>query len=278
VRLCNTYDDLIGFLSAGALGMVPPPKFCAEAVAYRNHLSLAGVIVADMVSSPKPPALCGPFPSTKKARIPGCIVWGELETRAYIFGAVKNEPDAFTDSFLNEIKARPDLFHYVIHSEGDPFGKIDASGGSSDGPFPHIRFRNFEAPRTSPDSRPTGHGDWAVAVPAADIFYGKDEKRLVGYLTQLARGGSEGWFFHFKKFPVKYFAVIDPIPNRHHKFLAQQLAWTALRVKGYGKGEYDVKKYAKASDAFFDKCAAERLSWMPKSAGGWHTTKMSEEN
>ena len=44
VRLCNTYDDLIGRLSAGALGMVPPPTFCAEA--YRSHLSLAGVIVA----------------------------------------------------------------------------------------------------------------------------------------------------------------------------------------------------------------------------------------
>ena len=72
--------------------------------------------------------------------------------------------------------------------------------------------------------------------------------------------------------------MIDPIPNCHHKFLAQKLAWTALRVKGYGKGEYDVKKYAKASDAFFDKCATERLAWIPKSAGGWRTTKMSEEN
>jgi hypothetical protein len=255
--------------------MVPPPKFCAEAVAYRNHLSLAGVIIADMVSSPKPPVLCGPFPSTQKAKIPGCIVWAELETRAYIFGAVRNEPDAFTDSFLKEIKARPDLFHYDIHSESDPIGK---SGGPSDGPFPHIRHRSFEAPRASPDNKPTGNGDWAVPVPATDIFYGKDEKLLVGYLTKLARGGSAGWFFHFKKFPVKYFAVIDPVPNRHHKFLAQQLAWTALRVKGYGEGEYDAKKYPKASDAFFDKCAAERLAWMPKSAGGWGTTKMSEHN
>lgn len=40
----------------------------------------------------------------------------------------------------------------------------------------------------------------------------------------------------------------------------------------------DVKKYAKASDAFFDKGAAERLAWIPKSAGEWRTTKMSEEN
>jgi len=256
--------------------MVPPPRFCAEAVAYRNHLSLAGVIIADMVSSSKPPALCGPVPSTQRAKRPGHIVWAELETRAYIFGAVRNEPDAFTDSFLNELKARPDLFHYITHSESDPIGKTDVSGGSSDGPLPYLRFRNFEAPRASPDNRPTGHGNWTVPVPATDILYGKDDKLWVGYLTQLARGGSTGWFFHFKKFKVKYFVVIDPIPNRHHKFLAQQLAWTALRVKGYGEGEYDVKKYAKASDTFFDQCAAERLAWMPKSAGGWKTTKMGE--
>lgn len=134
------------------------------------------------------------------------------------------------------MKARPDLFHYVIRSESDPIGKIDTSGGSFDGPFLHIRFRNFEASRASPDNRPTGHGDWVVLVPAADIFYGKDEKRLVGYPTWLARGGSGS-----KKFPVKYFGVIDAIPNRYRRSLAQQLAWTALRVRGYGKGEYDVK-------------------------------------
>jgi len=133
VRICNTYDDLIGFLSPGALGMVPPPRFCAEAVAYRNHLSLAGVIIADMISSHKPTALCGPVPSTQRSKRPGHIVWAELETRAYIFGAVRNEPDAFTDSFLNELEARPDLFHYVTHSDSDPIGKIDVSGGSSDG-------------------------------------------------------------------------------------------------------------------------------------------------
>ena len=272
VRLCNTYDDLIGFLSIGALGMVPPPSFCNNVVAYRNHLSLAGVIVTDMISTPKPPALCGPVPSTQRAKKAGCIVWAELESRAYIFGAVRNEPDAFTASFLNEIRARPDLFHYVTHSESDPTGKIDASGGSS-GPLPFLRYRNFEAP-ASPNNRPTGYGDGTIPVSAADIFYGTDDD-YPGYLTRLRRGGSAGWFFHFKKFKVKYFVVIDPIPNRHHTFLAQQLAWVALRVKGYGQGEYAQMKYNKASDAFFDKCAAERLAWMPESAGGWRTTKMT---
>jgi len=274
MRVCNTYEDMIGFLSTGALGLVPPPSFCAGVVAYRNHLSLAGVIIADMVSSPGPPALCGPVPSTRRAKKAGCIVWAELESRAHIFGAVKNEPDAFTESFLNEIKARPDLFHFVIHSESDPIGRIEASGGSA-GPLPHMRFRNFEAPPASPNNRPTGYGEWTIPVSAADIFYGTNHQHPGGYLTKLTRGNSVGWLFHFKKFKVKYFAVIDPIPNRHHTFLAQQLAWIALRLKGYGKGEYEPKKYREASDAFFDKCAAERLAWMPKSAGGWRTTKMT---
>ncbi|KAF8968621.1 hypothetical protein BDZ97DRAFT_1916053 [Flammula alnicola] len=67
VRLCNTYDDLIGFLSFGALGEVPPPSFCP-----------------DMSSSPKPQSLRGPIPSVRKARKDGCVVWGEVETRAYL--------------------------------------------------------------------------------------------------------------------------------------------------------------------------------------------------
>ena len=278
VRLCNTYDELIGFLSFGAFGLVPPPRFCGVSVAYRKHLSLAGVVVADMVSLPNPPELCGPILTLQKSKRPGYGIWAEIESRAYIFGAVRNEPDEFTDRFLQEIKARPDLFQYVTYSENDPFGTItDAStttpeGGS--GPLPCMRTRMFEAPRTTLTNRPQGYGDWTVERSAPDILFGKKSKRsMIGYLTQLKEGGSSGWFFHFKKFPVKYFAIIDPIPDRHHIFLAQQLAWVALRVKGYGRGEYEASKYARASDTFFNKCAAERLSWAPP--GSWQTTKMA---
>lgn len=273
VRLCNTYDDMIGFLSFGALGLVPPPSFCDKVVAYRNHLSLAGVIIADMVSFPKPPALQGPVPSTHKAKKPGCITWAEVESRGYIFGAVKPDQDQFSNAFLDELKARPDLFHLIIQSEDtDPKGQVEHYGLAAD-KMSTMRARNFEAPRASPDNRPIGYGDWMIYRSAKDILYGTDEQCL-GYLTNLNRRSSVGWLFHFKKFPVRYFVVIDPVPNRHHTSLVQQLAWAALRVKGHGRGEFEPNKYAKASDAFFDKCASERLSWMPKETGGWSTTEM----
>ena len=43
-RAVMQYIRRCDLASAGALGMVPPPTFCAEA--YRSHLSLAVVIVA----------------------------------------------------------------------------------------------------------------------------------------------------------------------------------------------------------------------------------------
>ncbi|KDR71431.1 hypothetical protein GALMADRAFT_143708 [Galerina marginata CBS 339.88] len=279
VRLCNSYNDLVAFLAVGGLGMSPSPSFCMGADLYRRHLSLSGVVVADMISMPKPPFFSGPIATQKKGKKEGCIMWAELESRAYIFGAVKNEPDVFTDAFLQELKSRPDLFHLIIRSETDPEGIVEEFGYQS-GALPVARIRTFEAPPASFHNRPSGRGEWTSEFSAKDIFYGTNIGGLqgfFGYLTQLKRGSKRPGnkpttpFFHFKKFPVKYFAVIDIIPNRHHIFLAQQLSWAALRAQGLGKGEYEERKYAQTSEIFFDKRAAELLAWAPS---GWGITKM----
>jgi hypothetical protein len=262
VRLCNSFDDLISILSFGALGSIPPPSFCREAVAYRNHLSLSGVAITDMSSSPKRPEM-SMVPSRFPASEPRNRTWGQIETRAYIIGAIRNEPDAFTDAFLDELKSRPDLFQVLTRSETDPGQEIEVYGPSPTGeePIAHMRARNFEAPRSM--ARPSdGHGEWMNVRSAKDILYGTDSTRL-GYLTELDRGASAGWFFHFKKFEVKYIVIMDALPNRHHKFVAQQVAWAALHAGGYAKGDYNEKKYATASNALVDKCAKERLGWLP---------------
>lgn len=241
---------------------------------YRRHLSLSGVVVADIVSFPKPPFLCGPIPSPKKAKKQGCVVWAEIESRAYVFGAVRNEPDAFTNSFLQELKSRPDLFHLVIRSETDPEGIVEEVSHQT-GALPVVRTRMFEAPPASFPNRPSGTGEWSSEISAKDIFYGTNNQ-FPGHLTQLKRGSQRSAnntipFFHFKKFPVKYFAAIDTTPNRDHIFLVQQLAWAGLRAQGLGKGEYGERKYARTSDILLDKRAAELLAWAPR---GWTTMKM----
>jgi len=280
VRLCNTYDDLLGILSYGAIGLYPHPSFCqskhGNAVMYRNHLSLAGVVICDMVSGAKPPQLCGPVPSTHRPRQPGCIVWAELQSRSYIFGALRNEPDAFQEAFLNELTARPDLFQVITRCDSDPPRVVKAFGNGQKEALPHIRTQQFEAPAASPQNRPQGFGQWEVHRSAFDILYGTQDA-MGGYLVTPRNWGEKkktNYFFHFKTFPVTYIVILDTTPNRHYTFLAQQVGWAALRAKGYGKGVYEPRKYAMASDRLFEDCAKERLSWMPE--GSWHATKLAD--
>jgi hypothetical protein len=235
---------------------------------YRNHLSLAGVVICDLVSAAKPPQLCGPFPSKHRPHQPGCIVWAELESRAYIFGVLRNEPDAFQLAFLTELKARPDLFQVITRCDGDPPRVVKAFGNGETEALPSIRARMFEAPLTSLQNRPQGFGQWEVCRSALDILYETE-----GYLATPVPGG-KNYFFHFNPFPVTYILILDTAPNRHYTFLAEQVAWAALRAKGYGKGLYEPRKYAIASDKFFEDCAKERLSWMPE--GTWHATKLAD--
>ncbi|EDR07341.1 uncharacterized protein LACBIDRAFT_298402 [Laccaria bicolor S238N-H82] len=57
-----------------------------------------------------------------------------------------------------------------------------------------------------------------------------------GYLTSLDRPNCSGWFFHFKKMPVKYFVILDTSPGREVTLLAREVAWAALRAQGLGGG------------------------------------------
>ena len=292
VRLCNNFDDLVGFLSFGAFGFVPRPTFCEPSSSQfdnldnpgisRNHLSLSGVIVADMVATPRPPQMCGPMPTTRRARQRGCVVWAEIETRAYMFGAVRNEQDGFVEAFLRELRARPDLFQVVLRSETAPGREVEmfGSGPSNNEALPVTRMRSFEAPRSAPppSSPPSASVKWEVAWSAVDVLYGdKKDFPLQGYLIILARQPKgSGWFFRFKTFPVTYFVILDTVPYRDISVLARNVSWAALKAGGYGEGEYTLRKYAVASDKLFERSAQARLGWMPPEAG-WEMTRMEDQ-
>jgi len=280
VRLCNNFDDIISFLSFGALGMIPPPTFCQnenpslDCVIYRNHLTLSGVVVTDMTSGPVPPS---PIPCPKPATRQGHIVWAQIESRSYMFGAVRNEPDTFVDAFLGELRARPDFFQVVTRLDTDPDLHVEAFGSPIPGEaLPQIRMRQFEAPITSLTNPPQGRGAWKVIRSAVDVLYGKkDASRMMmdGYLTSLEGPDKAGWFFRFKKMPVKYFVIIDAVPGQHVSILAKRVAWAALRAQKSGTGEYELRKYARASDILFQKSGDERFMHM----GGVTISKMEDK-
>ncbi|KAG2746325.1 hypothetical protein P692DRAFT_20836113 [Suillus brevipes Sb2] len=280
VRLCNNFDDMVNFLSLGAIGMLSPPTFCSkqydgvDAILPRKHLSLSGVVIADMVSSPMPPRMIGPILTTRRARKPGCIVWCEMETRGYMFGALRNEPDSFNDAFVRELRARPDLFQVVTRSETDPGRDVEIFPTNA---LPVSRYRQFEAPSALTANRPTGSGEWSVTRSAVDVLYGTHCEMPGGsnhpFPGYLQNRNQLGWFFRFIKFPVKYIVILDTVPNRHHSILAMNVAWAALRAQGYGEGEFESRKYARASDNLFQKRAEELFSWTPKN-WRWEATKL----
>ncbi|KAI9455505.1 hypothetical protein HD554DRAFT_2324338 [Boletus coccyginus] len=256
VRLCNNFEDLVGFLSFEAFGLVPRPSFCESPSHFdpndpglsRNHLSLSGIIVADMISTALPPQM------QREKR--DCIVWAEVESRAYMFGAVRNERDGFVEAFMRELRARPDLFQVVLRSDTDPGRKVETFGlgPSNNGALP-------VAPGSSPPSPPPSASDeWKVEWSAMDVLYGS-QREMLGYLTILARD-LKGWFFRFKTFPVTYFVIVDAVPSRDKSVLARNVSWAALRAGGYAEGEYTLRKYAAASDKLLEQCAQERLGWM----------------
>lgn len=278
VRVCNNFEDLHSLLSFGAMGFIPPPRFCLaedhngrSSQASRNHLSLSGVIVTDMIS---PSQISGPLPSKKWARRRGCITWGEMESRSYIFGAIRNEPDSFTQAFLTELGSRPNQFLVVTRSDADPGQRVEILGNTSRSDTYQLRTRTFEAPLgPSILHRPEGQGEWNIIRSAVDVLFG--EKPIVGYLKALERPGSSGWFFNFKKFPIKYFLVLDVTPGRHVQHLSRQVSWAALCAQKLASGKYSEREYNKASDVLFERHARDRLSWMPEAYGSWTTTKMA---
>ncbi|KAJ7788010.1 hypothetical protein B0H14DRAFT_2950613 [Mycena olivaceomarginata] len=283
VRLCCNFDELHTFLTFRALLQShDTPSFCADesfdslrnSSATRNHLSLCGVVLADLVQGRRGFQSPGPVPSPIPAKRRGCITWVELEMRPYMFGALRNKPDSFTKAFLQELRSRPDLFTVVTRSDTDPPRKINWFGKVTD----PIRRRQFEAPSQPAQNAPTGRGRWEVMRSAANVFYGGgqvpgpvDKAAGPGYLSDTLdnnrgpEGRMERSFFLHKRFPVKYFLILSASPTMNVHDLARQLAWVAFRAHGLVQGEYDKEKYDKASDVLFKKHARERLSFLPDS-------------
>jgi hypothetical protein len=190
-----------------------------------------------------------------------------------MFGAIRNEPDSFTDAFLRELRARPDVFQVVTRSDTNPDRQVEAFGGPIPGEaLPQVRIRQFEAPTTSLVNFPDGRGEWNVERSAIDVLYGKG--MIDGYLTTLDGPKKTGWFFRFKKMPVKFLVVIDTVPGRHVSYLVREVAWAALRAKKLVTGEYSLLKYARATDVLFQKSADERFAWM---GGGVQIAKMEDQ-
>jgi hypothetical protein len=280
---------MIGMLSIGGMGLLPPPGFCKFdnenaqliATAARMHLSLSGVVTADFISPQKTLGIDGPLPTTKRPRSRGNIVWADMESRGYLFGAIRHEEDRFSEAFLQELRSRPDLFQLIVYREGDPKSKVEESGSDNGKALPAFRGRQFEAPpwwNPSTDP-PQGRGNWETFRSANDILFSTKKEKILGYITTLEQTRSAGWFFHFKKFRVRYFVVLDSVPNRHGANLIRNVAWAALRAGEYATGEYTTSKYYKASDKLFQEKAAQRLSWMdPGLHGGWSMTKMADSD
>ncbi|KAJ7447833.1 hypothetical protein FB451DRAFT_1188122 [Mycena latifolia] len=280
VRLCCNFDELHTFLTFSAF-VLDAPSFCVstedpswDSKATRNHLSLCGVLVTAIVNGSlqkhKVPAPIPAFmiPAKKK----GCITWLEAEFRGFLFGAIRNEPDEFTTGFLQELRARPDLFTVVTRSDTDPPLQVECFGEVTD----QMRKRQFEAPFHPLQSPPEGRGTWETIRSATEALYGKendDQNNMKGFLTAKFNSSRDGkgrpmrsFFFH-KKFPIKYFLILDASPTGNVHDLARQVAWAAFRAQGLVHGNYDERKYEKASDVLFTKHARERLSFLPE--GGY---------
>ncbi|KAI0057396.1 hypothetical protein BV25DRAFT_1437724 [Artomyces pyxidatus] len=284
MRLCNSFDDMHALFSFGALGMMPSPSFCETFSPTFKHerslLSLCGVIICDAICSPFP-SINGPIPTTKPAVRRGHIKWMELESRAYMFGAIRNEPDPFAEAFVAELRARPDLFIVITRSETDPGRQTEIFGPTEDGrPIAQWRFRTFEAPAATLQNRPRGRGSWTVMRSLTDMLYGSGDSvkvdalgaglpTLKGYMTELAGPKSAGWLFHFKKFPVKYFVIVDATPNRDGTELGKEVAWAAMRARGFAKGAKTSIKYIRASDNVLKKRSEELLGWLPSGVATW---------
>ncbi|KAE9403025.1 hypothetical protein BT96DRAFT_917811 [Gymnopus androsaceus JB14] len=273
VRLCNTFDDLITYLSFGALGLFPPPRFCSktdaqgrDAVAPRNHLSLCGCSVNyNFLYLGHHPLRdeAGPQGASYGLKWRNGLTYLELFEMSPMHLQMHSYPDSGQDLIY---------FQVVLYSDTDSKDKFECFGSGNEA-LPAIQTRTFEGPPASVTNLPSGRGEWEVQLSASDLLFGTKQPEP-GYLTLLTRPGSSGWFFHFKKMPVKYFVILDTVPHRHHSILAKHVAWTALCTHGFGEGEYSNRKYARASDVMFQKRAEELLSWKPK--GSWTATKMGD--
>ncbi|KAG9311910.1 hypothetical protein JVU11DRAFT_8171 [Chiua virens] len=224
--------------------------------------------------------LRGPIPIGNKATKPGCVTWLEMDLRAHMFGAVRNDRDGFVDAFIRELRARPDLFQVVLRSDTAPGRQVEmfGSGASNNQALPAFRERQFEAPpswRPFPPSVPSSANDeWKITLSAIDVLYVSNDE-FTGYLNNKAQS-RQAQFFRFKTFPVTYFVILDTVPFRNKSVLARNIAWAALRAGGYAEGEYTVHKYAVAADKLVEKCAMERLEFTPEEMK-WKLPRMQDQ-
>ncbi|KAF6753664.1 hypothetical protein DFP72DRAFT_966588 [Ephemerocybe angulata] len=260
VGLCTSHSDLVGMLSIGSLGLLHPPEFCrfddekltTIVIDARKALSLLGVAVTDLVS---PQALTikngGVLQTKTKPKTSGHVVWREAESRAYLFGAVQHENGGAGEAFLNELRARPELYQLLVYSETDPESKVEESGLDVDGKaLPALRIRTFEtAPSSSSISESeierTSVSAWETVQKGSDLMFESEEGKGLGYVTR-AKRREPNWFFSLKTFPVKYFVVLDAVPNRHGSTLLKHVAWAALRAGAYAEGEFNEVEYGRS--------------------------------
>ncbi|KAJ6541632.1 hypothetical protein B0H19DRAFT_1212808 [Mycena capillaripes] len=253
VRLCCNFDELHLFVTMSAF-VLEQPSFCMDlnqenpfwdASGTRKHLSLCRVIVTDMINGDdKFRKFPVPIPSLIPAKQPGCVTWVEIEMRTYIFGVIRNEPDDFTEAFLAELRAKPNLFAVVTRSDTNPPRKIECFGEVTD----QVRKRQFEAPFHPIPL--VGRGKWEVLRSAMDVLYGNEAD-----ISPFKIADRKGFFFH-KRFPVKYILILSASPSTNVEDLARQVAWAAFRAHGLVQGDYDEWKYNKASDMLFMKHAS----------------------
>ncbi|KAI6046328.1 hypothetical protein EDC04DRAFT_2630035 [Pisolithus marmoratus] len=178
VRLCQDSDELITFLSFCTLGLVPSPSFCGSRPGPSDP-SLSRIHLSFVRRRSHRHGI------SSKAKKRDCIVSAEHWARARLFAAIKNESDAFTDAFIQELHVRRDLFQVLILSERDPEQVVEMFGAGSGEALAAMRIRTFEAPSVPASDPPKGDGEWEVERTAFDLLYGttKDNR---GYLTVLA--------------------------------------------------------------------------------------------
>ncbi|KAJ7067297.1 hypothetical protein C8F01DRAFT_1342069 [Mycena amicta] len=290
VRICSSFDELQTFMTINALAIsFNQPSFCKryartntdppDSSITRNHLTLSGFIVADLIHGP-PSLNTGPIPTGKPAKTPGCVMWAEAQFRPYMFGIIHPDDTTFNEAFLRELCRCPEKFIVISRRDSDPPMKLDVLSeptSCSAADVSQTRFRTFEAPFAMAHNRPAGRGEWQTMRSAMHVIYGGEDLGKgqtpapdQGYLaiefnnTKGQNGRSEVSMFYHKNFPVRYLLILGTDPMQHVHDLAREVAWAAFKAHGLVMGKYDRHRYERASDVLFTKEARERMAFMPE--------------
>ncbi|KAJ7067304.1 hypothetical protein C8F01DRAFT_1051765 [Mycena amicta] len=289
VRICSNFEELQTFMTINALAISNHPSFCrryprinadpTDSCVTRNHLTLSGFIVADLVYGPPSALNNGPITAGKPGKTPGHVIWVEGQFRPYMFGVIHPHDTTFNEPFLQELCRCPEKFIVISRHDSDPPMKLNVlsePNSCSAADIWQIRFRTFEAPFAMAHNRPAGHGEWQTMRSAMHVIYGGEDSGKGqtagnrGYLsigfsnTKGQNGRPEVSMFYHKTFPVRYLLILGVDPMQHVHDLAREVAWAAFKVHGLVMGEYDMDRYERASDVLFKKVVRERMAFMPE--------------